>query len=531
MSDDTTPTPPENLQSSKDAWEWISWLNTLTEEQRQPWFEPLVELLRAYPRHERETLMNAMKQRLHFSLGTIQEHLKLLQKNKGAAFKLQATVVDRTFLAEMVYRPDEEPRWGFMVQMFATPDEPPQFFDKIKQGETEIHPLASDLITSGAVILPSSFEEYGDDASLFASLGAFIGKYVQVDTPSVLDLAAGFVMYSWASDRFPVAAYLRFEGDFAAGKTTMLRTLAHVCYRSTLAGGAATAAPIFRVLDLMKGGTLICDEADFDTKDTEWKQILKILNQGWSKGSPVLRAERPSEHEPFGVRSYDPFGPKVLASRRAFPDVALESRCLAHTMVPVALRPDIPLFPDKLFYHEAISLRNQLLLWRFRNYNNIQADPRKRIAGVEPRVAANGLIVLSAVADPRVRETLEVRLREMSEGLRQSRHDSFEGVVAQAVLQAWVEAVNRNQPLRLSEAAAILRTRHQQRIGDRKFGELVRKTLGLQTKPVGGTYRIVSSDADLRALAVRYGVELGGFGPPPPEEPRPVRTPVRAPEP
>jgi hypothetical protein len=546
MSDEQPPytIPPDDdpmkqdplLQApeTSDPWVLLDWMVSLEMPQRFLFQAALLALVKTRPRLEQEGLLLAMKTRLSFHIGVMREQLREM---KGAeSFKVVTHFEDtddkgRAYLAEMVYRPDGDPKWGFLVYFFdSAPGASPEFFEKLNTADgTVINPMVTKLIVVGAVLVPSSYEEYGDDQALFAAVRAFITKYVQADDePALFDLGAAYVLYSWLQDQFPIAAYFRALGDYAAGKSTLLRTLGYICYRPIFAGGTATAAPLFRILEKLHG-TLILDEADFDLKDTEWKLVLKILNAGWAQGSVVLRAEKATDDSPFDVVPYCTFGAKVLASRRAFPDPALESRCLSRTMTPpISLRRDIPLFPDAAFYQEALSLRNQLLLWRFRHFKTVQIDPRQRLEGVEPRLTANALVLLSAIADRTVQTTLEQVFRGMSAEHRQDRHDSYEGLVAQAVIYAWIRAKQPSDRFSLDLATTLMGESQKRPISGRKMGELVRRVLGLKTVQRGGTTWVLCPPDEMTALATRYAIDLlEAYQPPPPDGPRPPRTPVR----
>jgi hypothetical protein len=110
-----------------------------------------------------------------------------------------------------------------------------------------------------------------------------------------------------------------------------------ICFRPIFASGATTPAPIFRILEQFRG-TLVFDEADF--KDSAaWSEMVKLLNNGYRPGMPVLRADK--ENGKWYPRSYQVFGPKLISTRFPFKDEALESRCLTSEMLPLT-RDDIP---------------------------------------------------------------------------------------------------------------------------------------------------------------------------------------------
>ena len=56
--------------------------------------------------------------------------------------------------------------------------------------------------------------------------------------------------------------------------------------------------------------------------------------------NPVLRSEGNKNGE-FEPKAYNVFSPKILATRKAFADVALESRCITERVRPKD-RKDIP---------------------------------------------------------------------------------------------------------------------------------------------------------------------------------------------
>ena len=224
----------------------------------------------------------------------------------------------------------------------------------------------NNLLAHKVVLLPSEPEEYGSESELLAEVHAFIHRYV--DLPPLFErVSAHYVLFTWVYDAFNELPYLRVRGDYGSGKSRFLLTVGSLCYKPMLVSGASTVSPIFRIIDAFRG-TLVIDESDFRESD-EKAEIVKILNNGNARGFPVLRAEQNQKKE-FDPRAYTVFGPKLIATRRAFKDQALESRCLTEEMGQGRLRRDIPLNLPPAFEEEAICLRNKLLLFRFRNLGN-----------------------------------------------------------------------------------------------------------------------------------------------------------------
>ena len=231
---------------------------------------------------------------------------------------------------------------------------------------------SNNLLTNRVVLLPEHPEEYGTEAELVAELRAFIHRYVDV-SPRFERIAAFYVLFSWVYDAFNELPYLRLRGDYGSGKTRFLLTVGSLCYKPIFASGASTVAPIFHTLDAF-GGTLLLDEADFRFSD-EKSDLVKILNCGTVKGTPVLRCETKNGKE-FNPRAFRVFGPKIVAMRSHYDDRALESRFLTENTGGRTLRADIPINLPNGHAEEARRLRNKLLLYRFRTWSTaLAAEP------------------------------------------------------------------------------------------------------------------------------------------------------------
>jgi hypothetical protein len=131
-----------------------------------------------------------------------------------------------------------------------------------------------------------------------------------------------------------------------------------------LAGGFGVTE---RLMMMMMGrsvdgahGTLMVDEADLKGSGIE-AHIVKILNSGYTRGVAVIRMNGTKEPEFF-----QPFGPKVIATRTEFKDAALESRCLDIRMKQASAREmdEVDGVDDMDVKRRAESIQNGLLFWR-----------------------------------------------------------------------------------------------------------------------------------------------------------------------
>src|SRR5579883_109276 len=157
--------------------------------------------------------------------------------------------------------------------------------------------------------------------------------------------------------------------------------------------------PFYRsnpILESFKG-TLIIDESDFRFSD-EKAEMVKILNNGNVRGFPVLRSDTNGKGE-FNPHAYHVFGPKILATRGDFEDSALESRFLTEDMRSQRLRDDVPINLRADHKAEALTLRNKLLLFRFRNLRKPRSLAGFIDPAIEPRINQIFAPLLSIICD------------------------------------------------------------------------------------------------------------------------------------
>lgn len=357
----------------------------------------------------------------------------------------------------------------------------------------------NNLITHKAILLPSYAAEYGSEGALRAEVAAFIHRYVDLP-PDFEEVAAHYVLFSWRFDDFPDLPYLRVLGDYGSGKSRFLTAVGSLCYRPIFASGASTVSPLFRILDAV-GGTLVLDEGDFRFSD-EKAEITKILNNGSSRGFPVLRTEA-TPHGEFNPRAFTVYGPKLIATRKHFDDPALESRCITAHLGGRSLRSDVPLTVPEAFAEEALSLRNKLLTYRLRVAGRREEAPALR--ELEPRIAQVFSSLIASVEGDAARARLLSLAREASVSLVRMRSDSVEADVIAAALR-----------LRETGVIAVKAIAERLAEGDggtalspRAVGAVLRR-LGLAPRKRQGNYVLPAEEwGRLDGLGARYRVESG----------------------
>jgi len=370
-------------------------------------------------------------------------------------------------------------------------------------GDVRIAPLDSEEVTLGAVRLPSGTAEYGDTFRLLKEIEAHIYRYLDM-ADSFRKFASYYILLSWLYDRFNTLPYLRFIGDTGCGKSRALDVCGGLCYKATSASGCITPAPIYRMLKRW-AGTIILDEADLQNSD-EYHEVTKILNCGFERNRPVIRAVKDN---PENLQILPTYGPKVFATRRRFKDTALEARCLTEIMQETT-REDIPATLNNAFYKEEGELRNKLLLFRLRNYDRVNADNRVilELKGIEPRLRQISACFASLFAgQPEVLADYQAFITHHQRELIEQRASTIYGQVVEKLVSL-IESHTLDTfdsldttliPISAGDIAESLNMTPQ------AIGQIL-KTLGLQTKFIKAQSKrcIVYDPVKLATLKRRY---------------------------
>lgn len=301
------------------------------------------------------------------------------------------------------------------------------------QGKTYI-PIYGEEIEKRVILLPEEPEQYNSDEELDIQISEFINKWLDVPK-EFLQFAIWNIKRSWVFERFHTINYLRALGDTGQGKSRFLDALGYLHYKPMATSGATTSAPIFRFIDKWRG-TIIMDEADFSKSD-ESQDIIKIINMGYEKGKFIMRCD---QNDAKKINFFDPFCPKVIATRKTFTDKAVESRCITQVMVGTK-RKDIPYNINNNFWIDVKDITNKLLMWRFNHFFNINPELNIEldIPGLEPRVKqiVSSLINLFGKNEKEL-ERFKNFIINYQEDLIEERKNSFDGQIV-GIIQNYME--------------------------------------------------------------------------------------------
>jgi len=364
------------------------------------------------------------------------------------------------------------------------------------------HASEKDLLENNVVLFPSKPEEYESQEKLIVEIQTFINKYLAI-SPFFERIASYYVLFSWIHDDFNELPYLRGLGDYGTGKSRLLQVVGSICYQPIFAGGATTVSPIFRILEKFKG-TLMLDEADFKMSDAT-ADIIKILNCGFMKNMSILRSEA-NNKKSYDVRSFNVFGPKIIATRQLYEDSALESRMITEDMSLIPRRDDIPCNLPTSFWDEALMFRNKLLLFRFREKGKHPLNTKLSNPDIEPRLNQISLPLMSIIDNPAVLDEVKKYLEDYNEKIKSDRTLSYPYQILEAICNLLDKGTKQpsmeeiagefNKGLDLNEQKSA-----------KKIGFLIRKVVNLKTERTSKGFVLSLENKDkIQKLRKRLGI-------------------------
>jgi len=430
-------TNPNYILTEKEL---MKWLNKLNKDITAEKLHNTLKRIKMYPDIiVREKFLIKIKEKTKYSIKVLRETIENWEKqkvkeNKKNVFgeeedkiKTSLYIENNKIIAEQVKQKNIS---KFCIYNVETKEIKYTTEITTKNNEKLI-PINDEEVIKEVITLPEKAEEYGDDNKLDEEIKTFITKWLDIPEDT-LQFALWNIKRSWVFERFHTLNYLRALGDIGMGKSRFLDTLGCLHYKPIQTSGATTSAPIFRMIEKWRG-TLIMDEADFKQSD-ESQDIIKIINQGYERGKWIMRCDQQINDK---IQFFDPYCPKIIATRKTFTDKAMESRCITEVMKGTNNK-KIPVNLNKIFFEEAKILRNKLLMWRFNNYFKIKTEIPVEIMDefdeLEPRVRQVTSSFLSLfMNDEKQLEIFKRFVMKYQEDIIEERKNSFDGQIVAGI--------------------------------------------------------------------------------------------------
>jgi hypothetical protein len=214
-----------------------------------------------------------------------------------------------------------------------------------------------------------------------------------------------------------------------------------------------------------------------------------------------------NRNKEFHPQAFQVFGPKIVAMRGAYQDRALESRFLTEVMGTVRLRSDIPINLGSTLKEEALTLRNKLLMFRFRNRDTVASGLSPLQQSLAPRLRQILSPLLTLVDDDATRAAILENVSAGYEALVAERTQSTEAHLLEIIRELIREVHKTVVPI--LTIADRFSARHgaayERPITPRWIGTLLRQRLHLMPYRSHGRYVLPVTDT-LTALYERYGL-------------------------
>jgi hypothetical protein len=419
--------------------------------------------------------------------------------NKAKVEKPVNKVVTDGCLYEEVYNPETE-QAGFAF--YDANDKQFKIVPYVDDGDIRYVPIVDGFLKKKVIILPTKALPYTSQEKLLQDIQSYIHKYLEISAEDELLCSLVIPMFYLFDKINIMIPYLRALGDTGCGKSRFLNVVGGISYKPMFMSGSVTPAIIFRLAERWRGTTII-DEADWKNTD-EYAEIIKILNCN-EPNRPIFRCKGDNYDN---IEAFNPWCPRILATRRNFFDIALESRMLTIQMKE-RTRTDIPVALNEEFYKEAEELRNKLLAYKLRNWNQVDASiiPKIDMTGIEPRaqqIMYPIAIVFNQNQD--ILNDLTKIIKERQVELIKDRSSTDDGMIANAYLDLFDKG---NTIITPTDIASLLQATGQD-ISPQSIGHCM-KSLGFKIKVrnIGGeSKRCYNPDQELiERLRRRYSLK------------------------
>ena len=171
------------------------------------------------------------------------------------------------------------------------------------------------------------------------------------------------------------------------------------------------------------------------------------------------------------------------------------------------MRSDIPISLPKNFSNEALGLRNKLLYWRFKNYNNDFSREHVIERSIEPRLKQIILPLLSIIPSLEVRSSLTRFIEEYNNEIIVERSMSWEAETLMALLGCYNENGESPTIKQITEKHNFAQ-REQESLTSKKIGWIVRDKLKLFSYKSrdGFVVPLKENKEKIEILKKKYGV-------------------------
>jgi energy-coupling factor transporter ATP-binding protein EcfA2 len=360
---------------------------------------------------------------------------------------------------------------GTLVEMIEDPANPGKailavyrdrtvtFAERLEERGRTLVPLPRADRVLQHVCLAQGVEAHGALLDLVGAVASFFNMCLDLEMPWRILLTA-YVMSTWFPEQLQAAPYVALVGPPGSGKTTALRVLNLLCYRSLLTADITSAA-FYEISDRIRP-TILLDET---LTSGHSRELMHLLRATSTTGFVSLRKDK----------ARLAFGPKAFSWLELPDDAALNSRCLIVPMHKTA-RTDLksPNHPTILAF--AKKVRMQLQQFRFEHFDGF---PAPKIPA-DVKLSGRQLDLYRAVALPITQDEklceILARLIEQQSGLQTAVLSPAQATVLH-VLYSFIHKKPEAPAVGLSALTAVVNSELAERgesiVNERKMGNIL----------------------------------------------------------
>jgi hypothetical protein len=340
---------------------------------------------------------------------------------------------------------------------------------------------------------------------LFEDVIAYMKRF-SFTTDDQFQILACFVFLTYLQDHKGIdyMPTIYFFADPERGKTRTGKSMAYVCYRAVHCVDLKEAN-IFRYSDRLQS-TLFFDIMDL------WKKIKSSSSQDLfllrnERGATVSRVLNP-EKGPFDdMTNFNVFGATIIASNKDIHSI-LGTRCIQINM------PNKPAYYENPSPEKATEIKARLIAWRAHTMGqplpDIEVVPT--ITGRLWDISKPLLQVCKMLCPQRYAELI-LTLTKVAENKLEEKSESFEAKILNAIYENYDDFGDQyTGPATISTHKVLQKLneniKEEYQMSSQSFGRKL-KSLGIDTKIVGGYSKFTIDKKTLGNIGTLYGLNIG----------------------
>lgn len=349
------------------------------------------------------------------------------------------------------------------------------------------------------------------DAALYERLKEYHMGISDLPNEEFYDLLVLWDVHTYVLDRLHFSPMLYFYAVKERGKSRTGKGCIYVSRR-----GVWTET--VREADIIRWGNDHKAALGFDVKDFP-KKIQRancddLILARFEAGSTSSRTLWPEKGAFKDTKTFNLFGPTIIATNRSVDDI-LESRCISIDMKPSSRVFNNPVLPEN-----ALDLKAQLAVFRFKHRNTVLGELEKPVPGRLGDILSPLQSIVAAIF-PHKMPRFNSLVKIVSQQKQNEAIDTFEAQIVEAALKCEDRVIDGFLPIDIIAGVFNEGKAEKFVVRNDTIGRVL-KGLGFSSRRGTGGIRGIYYNPELvKKVALQYGIIAGADIPPPASLPSP----------